>query len=78
MLRGVWLSETSTKHSETLPDEAYGIAVDGLGNAYITGRTTSTEATFPELVGPDLIFNGMIDAFVAKINSTGSALSYAG
>jgi hypothetical protein len=59
-------------------DEAFGIAVDGLGNAYVTGRTTSTEATFPEIVGPDLIFNGMIDAFVAKINAAGSALSYAG
>jgi len=59
-------------------DEAYGIAVDGSGNAYVTGRTTSTEATFPEIVGPDLTFNGMIDAFVAKVNSAGSALSYAG
>ncbi len=59
-------------------DEAYGVAIDGSGNAYITGRTTSTEATFPETVGPDLSFNGMIDAFVAKINSAGSALSYAG
>ncbi|MDQ3010425.1 MAG: SBBP repeat-containing protein [Acidobacteriota bacterium] len=59
-------------------DEAYGIAVDAGGSAYITGRTASTEATFPKLVGPGLIFNGGIDAFVAKINPAGSALSYAG
>ncbi len=59
-------------------DEAYGIAVDASGSAYVTGRTTSTEATFPELVGPDLSFNGAIDAFVAKVNPAGSALDYAG
>jgi hypothetical protein len=59
-------------------DEAYGIALDSAGSAYITGRTSSTEATFPNLVGPKLTFNGGIDAFVAKINPAGSALSYAG
>lgn len=59
-------------------DEAYGLAVDGAGAAYVTGRTTSTEATFPHVVGPDASFNGDTDAFVAKINAAGSALSYAG
>jgi hypothetical protein len=59
-------------------DEAYGIAVDTFGSAYLTGRTTSTEATFPKAVGPDLTFNGGIDAFVAKVNPAGSALVYAG
>ncbi len=59
-------------------DEAYGIAVDSTGNAYVTGRTNSTEATFPETVGPDLTYNGGFDAFVAKINAAGSALNYAG
>ena len=33
-------------------DEAHGIAVDGAGNAYVTGTTTSTEATFPVRSGP--------------------------
>ena len=28
------------------------------GNAYVTGFTNSTEATFPVAVGPDLSFNG--------------------
>ncbi len=59
-------------------DEAFDIALDGPGNAYLTGRTTSTEATFPKLAGPDLTFNGAVDAFVAKVNVSGSALVYAG
>ncbi|MBN2489615.1 MAG: SBBP repeat-containing protein, partial [Planctomycetes bacterium] len=48
-------------------DNAQGIAVDAAGNAYLTGSTTSTEQTFPVTVGPDLTFNGVLDAFVAKI-----------
>ncbi len=60
-------------------DESYGIAVDGLGNAYVTGLTASTEATFPETVGPDLTYNGgFADAFVAKVNAAGTALAYCG
>ncbi|HKQ78922.1 MAG TPA: SBBP repeat-containing protein [Blastocatellia bacterium] len=59
-------------------DEAFDIVVDGSGNAYITGRTTSTEVSFPVLGGPDLSFNGAFDAFVAKVNTGGSALTYAG
>jgi hypothetical protein len=59
-------------------DRGYGIAVDGAGNAYVTGYTNSTEATFPETVGPDLIYNGAEDAFVAKVNAAGTALAYAG
>ena len=59
-------------------DIGEGIAVDGAGNAYVTGLTTSTEATFPEVGGPDLTFNGGNDAFVAKVNAAGTALVYAG
>ncbi len=59
-------------------DLGYGIAVDGAGNAYVTGYTDSTEATFPIAVGPDLTYNGGPDAFVAKVNATGSSLVYAG
>ena len=59
-----------------------GIAVDSTGNAYVTGRTTSSEGTFPVTVGPDLTFNGGGqfggDAFVAKVNPMGTALLYAG
>jgi hypothetical protein len=55
-----------------------GVAVDHLGNAYVTGWTSSA-FTFPVLVGPDLTFNGAIyDAFVAKVSASGSDLLYAG
>ena len=42
--------------------------MDGAGNAYVTGETDSTAATFPETVGPDLSINGSRDVFVAKIS----------
>ena len=63
-------------------DQGRGIAVDNKGNAYVTGFTQSTEASFPVTVGPDLTFNGgddfFGDAFVAKVNASGTALVYAG
>jgi len=49
-------------------DGGGGIAVDVAGNAYVTGMTDSTEATFPVTTGPDTTYNGVYsDAFVAKI-----------
>ena len=55
------------------------IAVDGAGNAYVTGFTSSSEQTFPVKGGPDLTYNGgMYDAFVAKVNPQGTALVYCG
>ncbi len=59
-------------------DLGLGVAVDASGASYITGATTSTEATFPVSGGPDLTYNGAQDAFSAKINSAGTALVYAG
>jgi hypothetical protein len=59
-------------------DVGYDIAVDGGGNAYVTGYTESSQATFPVTVGPDLTFSGSDDAFVAKVNSSGTALLYCG
>ena len=59
-------------------DEGHSIAVDSAGNAYVTGITTSSQATFPETAGPDLTYNGRTDAFVAKIKADGSGLVYAG
>jgi len=60
------------------PDEGYGIAVDGAGISYVMGISESDEATFPIIVGPDLTHNGNDDAFVAKVNGTGTALLYCG
>jgi uncharacterized repeat protein (TIGR02543 family) len=59
-------------------DFSKGIAVDSSGNAYVTGNTSSTQATFPVTVGPDLTYNGVCDAFVAKVSSTGKKLLYCG
>ena len=60
-------------------DEGHGIAVDALGNAYVTGRTGSTEGSFPVMVGPDIVYNGgPSDAFIAKVDPTGTALVYCG
>jgi hypothetical protein len=56
-------------------DVGWGIAVDSSGNAYVTGYTQSTD--FPT-VNPLQPANGggYSDAFVAELNSTGSALVY--
>ena len=60
-------------------DLGQGIAVDGAGNAYVTGHTSSSQATFPETVGPDLEYNGGGgDAFVAKVRADGRGLVYCG
>lgn len=59
-------------------DVGSGVAVDGAGNAYLTGYTTSNQTTFPVTLGPDLTYNGANDAFVIKVNAAGSALVYAG
>ena len=54
---------------------AMDIAVDGSGRAYVTGLTNS--ADFPTTPGAfDTTFNGGSDAFVTKLNASGSALAY--
>lgn len=59
-------------------DDVGEIAVDGAGNAYIAGSTSSDESTFPVVGGLDATYNCCIDAFVAKINSAGTGLIYSG
>ncbi|HJQ26664.1 MAG TPA: SBBP repeat-containing protein [Blastocatellia bacterium] len=65
------------------------VAVDGAGNAYIAGQTTSdTSEGFQATVGPDNTFNPdrqagsasfhMVDVFVAKVKADGTGLAYAG
>jgi len=55
-------------------DEGYGIVVDGSGNAYVTGYTLSTN--FPRVLAFQNFNGGTSDAFVAKVNAAGSALTY--
>ena len=64
-------------------DMGHGIALDSTGNTYVTGETDSNERSFPVKVGPDLTYNGgtlmfPYDAFVAKVNASGTGLVYCG
>lgn len=59
-------------------EHGYGIAVDGSGNAYVTGTAYTSQDTFPVIGGPDLTFNGNRDAFVAKVKADGTGLEYCG
>jgi hypothetical protein len=55
-------------------DSGYGVAVDGNGNAYITGLTGSTN--FPTANSVQAALGDVIDAFVTKLNTAGTALVY--
>ena len=58
----------------TSGDEAYGIAVDTAGNAYVVGTTWSTD--FPTVDAIQPTNHGNANAFVAKFNADGTALIY--
>jgi hypothetical protein len=72
----------STYLGGSYQDYAHGIAVDGSGNAYVTGTATSLD--FPTVqalqphAGGGLPPGALVptDAFVSKINAAGSALVY--
>ncbi len=56
-------------------EQANGIAADPSGNAYVTGVTNSSN--FPVKAGTvQQIFGGVQDAFITKVNPSGSALVY--
>ena len=56
------------------PDEGHGIAVDVQGNVYVTGSTGSLD--FPTKGAVQAKQAGSGDAFLTKLNATGSALIY--
>ena len=69
----------STYLGGTRGDHGHGIAVDGSGNAYVVGETTSKD--FPVTAGAFqttsiAASNGAQSVFVAKLNPAGSALVY--
>ena len=65
----------STYLGGSLDDFGKSIAVDAAGNAYVTGDTSSTN--FPTTQSAyQTAYAGGRDAFVAKLNVTGSALVY--
>ena len=55
-------------------DKALGVAVDVAGNAYVTGFTKSLD--FPVLKPFQGLSRGNAEAFVTKLNATGSALIF--
>ena len=57
-------------------DRGRGIAVDAAGNAYVTGETLSINFPRTPRVLQTSFAGGFYDAFVTKLNSTGSALVY--
>jgi hypothetical protein len=54
-------------------DVGFGIAVDAVGTAYVTGMTGSPN--FPMLHPYQDVYGGQVDAFVARFSSGGSLLS---
>jgi len=64
----------STYLGGTSEDAGYSIAVDTAGNAYVTGETSSYD--FPTVGGVQAGFGGFYDAFVTKLNPSGSVLVY--
>jgi hypothetical protein len=65
----------STFLGGSVSDVGYGITVDGTGQAYVTGLTTS--ADYPCTVGAfDTSYSAGGDAFVSVLDPTGTALVY--
>jgi uncharacterized protein (TIGR03437 family) len=76
LLAQTFLGGTPATSGGGRDDEAgFGIAVDRLQNAYITGATTS--ADFPNLNAAQRNFAGVEDAFVAKLDLRAAKLIYA-
>jgi hypothetical protein len=56
-------------------DSGRSVAIDGSGNAFVTGQTAS--ATFPTTSGAyDRTYNQNVDVFVTKFDETGSDIVY--
>ena len=65
----------STLLGGTFNESPKGISIDAEGNAYVAGDTNS--ANFPVTLGVlQTTLNGGYDAFITKLNATGSALIF--
>ena len=63
----------STYLGGNVNEEGIGIAVDGVGNAYVTGITSSSNFPTVNSLQSNGLFN---DAFISKLNAAGSTLIY--
>jgi hypothetical protein len=59
-------------------DACYGMGVDRDGNVFLSGRTFSSQSSFPVRGGPDLTYNGGGDDFAAEVAAGGVGLVYSG
>jgi hypothetical protein len=66
----------STYLGGSIGDSASAIAVDASGSAYVTGSTSSSDFPTVNPIQPTLHLAGARNAFVSKLNSSGSALVY--
>jgi hypothetical protein len=57
-------------------DYGHHVAVDNAGNAYVTGRTNSTNFPVTQGAFQTVYGGGTVDVFVTKLNPEGSALIY--
>jgi hypothetical protein len=64
----------STYLGGSLPENGFGVAVSSSGNAYVTGNSRS--ANFPIVKPLQNSLRGDSDAFIAKLNTTGSSLLF--
>lgn len=76
LVYSTYLGGATALTGATANDVGFGIAVDAAGNAYVTGITQSSD--FPTTPGAfDVTFTTLFpDAFVTKLDSTGSTLLY--
>ncbi|MFH1373198.1 MAG: SBBP repeat-containing protein [bacterium] len=60
-------------------DYGFGIGIDVGGRAWVSGNTWTPEgAGFPVVAGPDLTFNGQVDAFISRVSKDGTGLELCG
>src|SRR5207244_2025059 len=63
----------STYLGGNITDQGFGVALDGSGNAYVTGLTNSTTAATTVTTIPGTT-RGSYDVFVTKLNAAGTAV----
>jgi uncharacterized protein (TIGR03437 family) len=66
----------STYLGGSAADSGTAIAVDAAGSAYVTGIVTSDDFPLVTPIFPKLASHAVDDAFIAKLNPSGSALVY--